>query len=235
MKTIVAVACVLAVAHLVAAGSAPRGVATAPLIERFLTSGEPQLTSFQARRVLAASTMGGRMRASLEARTYLTPDGTFRFEVVSEEGSGVIRRRVLIRALETERRNRNQREMGSADLTTANYDFEVTGRADAGLVAIRLIPRRKAPMLLDGAVTVRQADGDIVQIDGSPAERPSWWTKRVDITRHYARIEGVRVPIEMSSRADVRIAGAATFSMTYDYAMINEKPVGSQEAREPTP
>lgn len=161
------------------------------------------------------------MKAALEAWTYLDPDGTFRFEVIREEGSGLIRDHVLVAALETESRSRNRRETSQAELTPANYDFAVDGETVPGLVSIRLLPRRKTPMLLDGVVTVKRLDGDVVRLDGSPSESPSWWTKHVDIVRRYARIAGVRVPIEMSSRADVRIAGDATFLMTYQYSMIN--------------
>lgn len=235
MKTLVAVACTLSVSASIttaaisrsgsADGSSNGSASASVMIDRFLSSGKPGLTSFRARRVLTASTMGGRMSASLEAWTHLDPDGTFRFDVIREEGSGLIREHVLVAALETEQRSRNRRETGQAELTPANYDFAVDEETADGLVTIRLFPRRKTPMLLDGTVTVRQQDGDVVRIDGSPSERPSWWTRHVDIVRKYARIAGVRVPIEMSSRADVRIAGDATFSMTYEYAMINGQKV----------
>lgn len=239
MKTLVAVACALSVSASIttaatsrsgaADGSSNRSASATVMIDRFLSSGKPGLTSFRARRVLTASTMGGRMSASLEAWTYLDPDGTFRFDVIREEGSGLIRKHVLVAALETEQRSRNRRETGQAELTPANYDFAVDDETADGLVTIRLFPRRKTPMLLDGTVTVRQQDGDVVRIDGSPSERPSWWTRHVDIVRKYARIAGVRVPIEMSSRADVRVAGDATFSMTYEYAMINGQKVQKVE------
>jgi len=240
MKTFVLAACALSVgAAITGAASSRSGAAdrwgnkSAPatvMLNRFLNSGKPVLTSYQARRVLTASTMGGRMSASLEAWTYLDPDGTFRFDVIRQNGSGLIRERVLVAALEAEQRSRNHGETGQAELTPTNYDFQVDEEArEDGLVTIRLSPRRKTPMLLDGTVTVRQQDGDMVRIDGSLSKRPSWWTKHVDIVRRYERIAGVRVPIEMSSRADVRIAGDATFSMTYDYEMINGQAVDVEE------
>ena len=139
---------------------------------------------------------------------------------------------MLLAALKTEQRSHNRRETGQAELTAANYAFEIDAEARDGLVTIRLFPRRKTPMLLDGTVTARQEDGDIVRIDGSPSQRPSWWTKHVDIARRYARIAGVRVPIEMSSWADVRIAGHATFSMSYDYTMINGQNVTMADAED---
>ena len=79
-------------------------------------------------------------------------------------------------------------------------------------------------MLVEGLVLARQDSGDLVRIDGRLSDLPSWWTTRVDIVRRYGRVGGVRVPIEMASSAEVRVAGASSFSMTYRYTMINGQP-----------
>jgi hypothetical protein len=231
MKTATVVACVLCLfAGVITAApeldekskvDRAEEVATETL-DRFLNSGHPPLTSYRARRVLTASSMGGRMNASLEAWTALEPNGTFAFEIVRQEGSGLIRKRVLVAALETEQRTRNGGEMAQSDLTIANYEFQVDNDSrDDGLARIRLVPRRKTPMLLTGIATVRRQDGDILRIDGSPSKSPSWWTRHVNVVRRYQRITGVRVPIEMGSEADVRFAGKSTFSMTYEYESVN--------------
>ena len=81
-------------------------------------------------------------------------------------------------------------------------------------------------MLLNGTVTVKRENGDVVRIEGSLSEPPSWWTRHVDVVRTYARIAGVRVAVGMSSHADVRVAGDASFSMSYDYTMINGRQIG---------
>jgi hypothetical protein len=48
----------------------------------------------------------------------------------------------------------------------------------------------------------------------------------VHIVREYARLIGVRVPVAMSSTADVLIVGSSSFSMTYKYTEINGEMVG---------
>lgn len=239
LTTCLTIACLMSVGATVIKGRSPRAASNGPLlaspqadaalIERFLQSGRPELTSYAARRLLTASTMGGGMQAKLEAWTYLDPDGTFRFDIIREEGSELIRERVLVAALETERQSRDPQQMARSALTRANYHFEVAQPAADGLVAIRLLPRRRSPMLVEGLVLARQDSGDLVRIDGRLSDPPSWWTQRVDIVRRYTRIRGVRVPIEMASSAEIRIAGASTFSMTYRYTMINGQP-----AHEPT-
>lgn len=232
MKAIFAIACAVSLgAGIINAASFGPGVDEPPastppaatvMLDRFLSSGQPALTSYRARRVLTASTMGGRMSATLEAWTALDPDGTLSFEVVRQDGSGLLQKRVLLAALETERRTRNHGEMAQSELTNANYEFQVdSDTKEDGLATVRLVPRRRTPMLLNGFATIRRHDGDIVRIDGSPSRSPSWWTKRVDIVRRYDRIAGVRVPIEMLSHADVRIVGTSAFSMTYEYESVN--------------
>ena len=232
MKGLMAIACALGACSVVlqAAPSArfpdsrrANPEENAAMVARFLGSAEPPVTSYTARRMLTASSMGGRMSASLDAWTRLDPDGTFSFGVIREEGSGLIRSRVLIAALRTEQQTRNSGAMAESELTTLNYEFHVNdGLTDDGFATIRLHPRRKTQMLLAGFVTIRQGDGDMIRVEGSPAKSPSWWTKHVDIVRRYERVAGVRVPVEMSSRADVRIAGESTFAMVYHYEVVND-------------
>ena len=71
----------------------------------------------------------------------------------------------------------------------------------------------------------RPDDGELVRIEGSLARTPSFWTKKVDIIRHYERIGGIRLPVYMQSTAAVRIAGASTFTTTYQYETVNGSPV----------
>ena len=194
------------------------------LVGRFLASATPRLTSYKARRTLAASTRGGKMTASLEAQTWIDANGRFDYDIISEEGSDFLRRKVLVAALEEERRARDANDTG-AELTPANYLLEVDDDRNGDFLRIHLRPRRKSPHLIEGTAFVTHDGLDMVRMEGQLSKRPSFWTRSVDITRHYARVCGVRVPIEMQSRADVRFVGDSTFSMTYDYETINGQPV----------
>jgi hypothetical protein len=226
MMRIVAVwiACVLVLAGFAAthgiADDSRGGTDVHPAIAAFLSNAAPPVVSYRALRNLESAARGGRMRASLKAWTSLTPDEGFQYSVVEEEGSTLIRRKVLRAALEAERSIHLQHEDARDAIGPLNYDFEYDGEAD-GLVRIAIHPRRKAKMLIDGRLLVTPADADLVQIEGALVQRPSFWTRKVDIVRRYARLGGVRVPVEMRSEADVLLAGSATFQMTYDYETIN--------------
>jgi hypothetical protein len=191
------------------------------LVHRMLEPAVPKLVTYRARRTLAASTRGGRMRPEVAAWTSIDHAGVFDYNVISATGSGLIRDHVLLKALETERRTHNERTGPQLDLTPENYEFGPEEAGTDDLARIPLRARRTSQMLLNGFVTVTRGDADIVRVDGRLSQTPSWWTRRVDIVRRYARIAGVRVPIEMSSRADVRMVGESTFVMTYDYETIN--------------
>ena len=194
------------------------------LVGRFLASATPPLTSYRARRALTASTRGGRMTASLEAWTWVDERGRFDYEVINEQGSDLIRRRVLVAALEEERRTRDEND-SSGELTPANYVLEVDEDRGGDFLRIHLRPKRKSPHLVEGVAFVTPDGFDMVRMEGELSKRPSFWTRSVEITRYYARVCGVRVPIEMQSRADVRFVGESTFSMRYEYVTINGQAV----------
>ena len=65
-----------------------------------------------------------------------------------------------------------------------------------------------------------------MRIEGRLSKAPSFWTRRVEVVRHYERINGVRVPVAIESVASVLIAGRSTFKMTYQYETINGQQVG---------
>src|SRR5262249_857625 len=161
----------------------------------------------RARRHLEASSRGGKMTGQLDALTTLLPNGEFSFEVLHESGSMLIRERVLRAALLEEQGNHADAKLAESDFTRDNYDFRLDDSRDGELVRIGLAPRRKSQLLISGAAFVRRDDADLVTIEGVLSKRPSFWTRRVAITRHYSRIDGVRVPVEVKLNADVLFVG----------------------------
>jgi hypothetical protein len=213
---------------LVSAGSVPSAGsvtqasmgARAAILDRFLAPQQQPLVSYRAFRRLSASTRGGRMQASIEAWTTLDPTEGFRYEVTAEEGPPVIRRRVLIAALEAERAVRPA-DAARAALTPENYDFLGIRDDEDNLMKLDVRPRRRHEMLVDGSLFVAGDSADLVRVEGELSRRPSFWTRKVRIVREYRRVEGVRVPVAMRSTADVLIVGPSSFVMTYRYTEIN--------------
>jgi hypothetical protein len=201
----------------------PSGAAADPArsVQQFLTANDTPLVSYRAYRVLEAETRGGRMRARLCACTELDPFGAFRYTIVEQSGSDIIRRWVLHAALDAERTMRENGEIAKGELTTANYDFGDDSAPSGGLVRVALRPKRQDTLLVAGSMLLTLTDADLVRVEGLLSKRPSFWTRRVDVVRQYSRIDGVRVPVNMSSTAQVLLVGPSKFSMSYEYESIN--------------
>ena len=195
------------------------------IVDRFLAPDDRPLVSYRAFRRLTASTRGGRVRATVEAWTTLDPVKGFAFEITKAEGSPVIRRRVLIAALEAEQEAVNSRDAARASLTRTNYDFLGISDDRDHLMKVDVRPRRKHVMLIQGSLFLESDSADLVRLEGELSQRPSFWTRRVRVVREYGRLEGIHVPVAMRSTADVLIVGASSFDMTYEYAEINGRMV----------
>ena len=135
---------------------------------------------------------------------------------------------MLVAALDAERDAVKATDRDQSALTPANYDFLDISPEDAGVVKMDVRPKRKNVMLVNGALFIEAESADLVRVDGELSKRPSFWTRRVHVTREYERLEGVHVPVSMSSTADVLIVGASTFSMTYRYTEINGKTIAEK-------
>jgi hypothetical protein len=207
---------------------------TSEVVDRFLRSAGPPLVSYRARRTLTASALGGRVSGSVVADTSLDANGVFRFEIVREDGSNIVRERVLKPALQAEAQSYAEHEIENVALTLRNYDFHIGPKAAPGTFQLALVAKRRSPMLLNGAATLNAQDADLLRFEGSPARMPSVWTRQVNVVCEYARIDGVRVTVGIHSHADVRLVGDSAFAMNYEYTMINGRPVTPADRRRPS-
>ena len=207
--------------------ASPAAVPAAPMLDRFFAPDPEPLVSYRAVRHLTASTRGGKMQASLDVVTTLNPQTGFTYEITHEDGSDLIRRRVLVAALEAERQSFAHGDTKTAALTRDNYEFPAVTSTDDGLVRLDVHPKYKRVVLIDGSLFLNADSGRLVRLDGDLSQRPSFWTRRVHVRREYAMVDGVHVPVSMRSTADVLIVGKSDFAMTYDYLEINGHPVVS--------
>ncbi len=197
-----------------------------PVVQRYLDQGTAQpVTSYRAFRRLEAAGLG---RAGwLEAWTEIE-NGAFRYEITAEGGSEKVLGQVLRKYLENERHAFESGEAQRSTLTPDNYLFVAADQQPEGLVKILMKPRRKGKLMLDGAMFFAPQDAGLVRVEGRAVSNPSFWVKRVDITRHYRRINGACVPVDVDSTANIRFAGKATFHMTYHYTHVNGRaPLGT--------
>jgi hypothetical protein len=214
-----------AVAEQSAPPTAAAPAADPHLLERFLVStGEP-LVSYESIRRLDASNSALGLKGWLVAKTRLDPERGFEYEVVEEGGSGQVRKRVLHKALETERQAIATGAAPRSALTPDNYTFEPQPAGEDGLARLKLTARRHDVTLMNGVLCLAPAGADLVRLEGVLVKNPSWWTSRVEIVRRYGRIGGVRIPLSMESVAHLKLFGRSAFTMGYQYERINGRPV----------
>jgi hypothetical protein len=196
-------------------------------VERFLSEIEKPPVGYQARRRLEASSEKLKESAWMEVITSFHPTAGFSYSVVAQGGSDRIRRRVLQAVLETERENSTDEAWRKTNLSRANYEFDFGGYAGDGMLKMQLTPRRRDSRLVMGSALLTATSGNLVRVEGRLSKSPSLWVKWVNISRTYAPIAGAMMPVAIESTADVRIAGMSTFSMTYDYAMVDGQAVNT--------
>lgn len=191
-------------------------------MRQFLAQDDTQRPYRATRRLEAEN---GKRTGWLEAVTEYSLESGFRYEVTAEGGSDYIRSKVLRAVLQGEQEAVARGATGRSSLARANYSFQANGVDDAGLANVILSPRRQEPVLVAGTMFLQPDDGRLVRLQGQLAKSPSFWIKTVDIVRSYERIEGAVMPVALETTAQVRMFGAATLRMTYDYSEIDGHPV----------
>jgi hypothetical protein len=196
---------------------APRALASSSssssIIALVVSRSDPPARQYRALRRLEARSAKLSAAAWMEAWTEVDPQDGFRYRIIGEGGSGYIRSHVLKPWLENERKMWAAGDPERASLSLANYTFEDRGITD------------------DGSIFVNPDNGDLVRIEGRLSKTPSFWTRRVEVVRHYQRINGVHLPVAIESVAQVLIAGRSTFSMSYEYETVNNIRVGDPKPR----
>jgi len=146
------------------------------------------------------------------------------FTIVSESGSGTIRRRVFRSLLEAELESMQEENRQRSAITPENYTFRVLTyqKTDKDeLYVLEARPRSKNKFLFRGRIWVDAKDFVITRVEGEPAVNPSWWTQKTHFTRTYQKVEDLWLPESNESVTKVRIAGTALLTIKYrDYQII---------------
>jgi hypothetical protein len=197
---------------------------------RFLPRYDEQLTQYRAFRRMHAKSERFNQEGWVDAWTELDARG-FRYNIVSERGSDYVRTKVLKAVLKREQELIAEGQGDRAALTEENYVFSNAHEGADGLRYVLLKPRRKEIMLVDGRMVLSPDGADLLRIEGRLAKNPSFWTSLVNVIRHFAKVDGVRVPVSTESIAKVKFAGQSRLDVRYEYESINGRPVSTAARR----
>jgi hypothetical protein len=194
---------------------------------------EQPLTQYRAYRRMHAESEHFGQEAWMEAWTEFDERG-FRYTITSESGSDYIRNKVFKTVLKREQDLIAAGECERSQLTSDNYDFQEASVAN-GERYVMIKPKRKDVLLVDGRMVLSRDGSELLRVEGRLSKNPSFWTSLVNVIRHYARLDGVRVPISTESVAKVKFAGVSHLEVQYEYETINGRPVSSAARRTISP
>lgn len=192
-----------------------------PFERIFASFNKPVPPAYRALRHMEAGLPGSDRHGRMDAWTEYQPSQGFRFEVVSEQGSDYIRKKVLRKLLVNEQELIASGKPLRPWLTSNNYEFSDAGVTANGLQKVTMIPARRGDGLIDGALFVAPGENSIVGLQGRLVKSPSFWVRDVDVTWQYARAGDHTVPTQFEATARVRFWGPAYLKMTYEYASID--------------
>jgi hypothetical protein len=204
------------------------------ILQRFLSLDDPTPIHYRALRHLEAHNDRFEMSAWMDVWTEADASG-FRYVIAAEDGSDYLRTKVFRASLETERTIWASGAPNRAGLTPANYTFEERGVQPDGLSSLRLKPRRKDVLLVDGSIFLNPDDGDLVRMEGRLSKAPSFWFRRVEITRHFQRFCGYRMATLLEATATILFAGPSSLRATYEYESIDGRRLGNPQPRTVVP
>jgi hypothetical protein len=165
----------------------------------------------------------GHQEATMIVMAHYSAPATKSFDIISQSGSKLIQKRVLMRLLEGEKDAANAVNQRQVALTPDNYRFALLGTrptANGGCYRLQAEPVRDNKYLYRGEICVNGADFALESIDAEPAKNPSIWIKKTHIEHRYEKVGEFWLPASNKSVTKVMLGGTATLTIQYtDYKL----------------
>jgi hypothetical protein len=196
------------------------------IVERMMVHNERQnhaLIEFRAQRKFFASNIRFKMDSTMIVQTVFRQPDSMKSSIVSQKGSDLIRARVFDEILKSEAETSKKEDKQQVDITPRNYNFSLVAQEtcdDRPCYRLRIFPKRKDKYSLQGDAWIDAEDYAIARLHGTPAKKPSFWTLKTEIDKHYRKIEGMWLADQLESTSDIFIAGHSTLSIKYDYQEV---------------
>jgi hypothetical protein len=154
-------------------------------------------------------------------------DGAKHFDVLSEEGSGSIRRHVFHKLLSEETEASRRGTRNSTRIIPANYDFHVIGHEtlETGpAYVLEVSPKTENKYLIRGKIWVDANDYSIVRIEGQPARNPSFWVRSVHFVHTYEKVGPFWFASSTHTKSEILIFGESELTIENSgYTLIPPK------------
>ncbi len=145
------------------------------------------------------------------------------FEILDVENAEGMSRNVLERLVASEEEV-SKKSQGALEISTANYDFHVTGTGANGArhwFIVDLKPKKKSKYLVQGTVWVDADDFGLIHIEGHPAANLSFWVGKPYIVQDFEKIGSYWVPAHNRSESQSMLLGSSVLTIEYSEYKIN--------------
>jgi hypothetical protein len=182
---------------------------------------QSELAGYTAIRRYAA--VNKKRHAEMLVRVSCDSSGAKEFTIVSEEGSGSIRKHVFYKLLSEETEASRRGTRAGTRLIPDNYEFRMVGRENletGPAYVLSVIPKTPNKYLIEGKIWVDAKDYSIVRIEGQPARNPSFWVRRVHFVHTYQEVDQFWFASSTRTTSEIRIFGESELTIdNSDYTL----------------
>ena len=165
--------------------------------------------------------------AEMVVKTTYLPGSGKNYQVLSHSGSSILYKFLLQPILASETDINSPQKVASALIVSANYDMQLKpggpvqqdGRA---CWVLAIVPRQKAPNLIEGTLWVDAHDFTIVHIEGVTSKSPSFWAAPAHVLRQYVEINGFPEATHARAESD-SFFGKAVVTIDYESYQIQSR------------
>jgi len=175
--------------------------------------------------------------AEMTVRMTWRHPGDKSFEVLSEQGSSTVRKRVLRKMLDAELEAAAREARSHTRISPINYTFTLAGSAvdehGRSCYLLDIAPKTPNRFLTRGRIWVDAEELAIVRIEGSPAQSPSFWVRSTTFVHRYERLGDHWLPVSNHSATEARVFGHTEVTIEYSGYRINESSVPTNGGARP--
>ena len=174
--------------------------------------------------------------AEMVVQVFADENGAKHFTVVSEEGSGAIRKHVFHKMLSEESEASKHGSRESSRLIPANYEFILNGKENletGPAYAFDVTPKSANKYLIVGKIWVDANDYSIVRVEGQPARSPSFWIRSVHFTHTYQKVGPLWLASSTHSVSDIKIFGNSELTIENSNYNLNHPDLGTSTDPQP--
>ena len=209
--------------------SAVAETASAPsdaIVENYCTASQAQAQTTRGASMdveIDASLPKLKKHGRLHALRRISPLGLIRYERAQFEGDRVVIREVISRYLTAEV-DAQKEQSAEIAVTPRNYKFKSKGMnqiAGQDVYVFEVTPRQKREKLFKGEVWIDARTFLKVRESGYLVKNPDFMVKKVAFVRKYEIRDGISVPRQEQSVADVRLFGKVELTIDFSNFSID--------------